>query len=252
MKNENYITILGWMLNDLHLSGNELLVYATIYGFSQDGSSVFSGSSSYLAESINITKPAVLDILRKLVEKEYIIKIEKVVNNVKLVDYKINLSLVKKLYWGGKESSLGGGKETLPHNNSIDNNRDNNIKENNKTINSFIKESKTSKKEDILLFGEFHNVKLTKEQVKKLVSVYGWYFDDAIETLSSYIESKGDKYKNHYAVLGQHNWVYKKVHENPEYGQRPCCLHIPDETAVGGLRKETALEYYTRKYNWNF
>ena len=32
---ENYITVQGWMVTDLNLKGNELLIYACIYGFSQ-------------------------------------------------------------------------------------------------------------------------------------------------------------------------------------------------------------------------
>lgn len=126
MKNENYITILGWMVNELKLKGNELFCYAIIYGFSQDGEHEFNGSSSYIAETLGITKPAVLDILKKLTEKDLIIKTENIANNVKSCTYKTNLETVKKLYWGDKESLSGGGKETLPNNNNIYNNNINN------------------------------------------------------------------------------------------------------------------------------
>ena len=43
--------------------------------------------------------------------------------------------------------------------------------------------------------------------------MYANKLDDAINILSSYLASKGDKYKSHYAVLGKHNWVYKKIQE---------------------------------------
>ena len=33
IKDENFIMIQGWMVNMLNLKGNELLVYAIIYGF---------------------------------------------------------------------------------------------------------------------------------------------------------------------------------------------------------------------------
>ena len=39
LNNQNYVTILGWMVTDLHLKGNELLVYALINGFCQVGES---------------------------------------------------------------------------------------------------------------------------------------------------------------------------------------------------------------------
>lgn len=46
----NYITIQGWMRTDLKLSGNELIVYAIIYGFSQNKQGEFTGSAQYLAD----------------------------------------------------------------------------------------------------------------------------------------------------------------------------------------------------------
>ena len=44
-----YIAIQDWMISDLQLKGNELLTYALIYGFSQDGESEFKGSLKYLS-----------------------------------------------------------------------------------------------------------------------------------------------------------------------------------------------------------
>ena len=35
IKNENYVVIQGWMVNELNLKGNDLMVYAIIYGFTQ-------------------------------------------------------------------------------------------------------------------------------------------------------------------------------------------------------------------------
>lgn len=101
MKNENYILIQGWMINELKLSGNELLVYSIIYGFSQDGESSFQGSSNYIAECLNISQRSVFTILQKLVEKDLIKKIDNTINNVKLVDYKINnekINFIKNKY----------------------------------------------------------------------------------------------------------------------------------------------------------
>ena len=71
-----------------------------------------------------------------------------------------------------------------------------------------------TKTETKIKYGEFNNVKLTDTEYTKLKKIYLDRLDDAIEILSSYIASKGDKYKSHYAVLGKHNWVYKKINEN--------------------------------------
>ena len=126
MENENYIVVQGWMVNELHLKGNELFVFALIYGFSQDGQSVFRGSSSYVAEWLNITKRSALDILKNLTDKGYLIKQEQeIANNLKLCSYKIS-EAVKKFHRGGENFSLGGGEKTSPNNTNIDNNIDNN------------------------------------------------------------------------------------------------------------------------------
>ena len=37
MNKNSYITIQSWMREELGLSGNELMTYAIVYGFSQDG-----------------------------------------------------------------------------------------------------------------------------------------------------------------------------------------------------------------------
>ena len=51
-----YIVIQDWMISDLQLKGNELLTYALIYGFSQDGESEFKGSLKYFRISWYIKK----------------------------------------------------------------------------------------------------------------------------------------------------------------------------------------------------
>ena len=96
MKNDNYITILGWMVNELQLSGNELVLYALIYGFSQDGKSKFKGAMKYLADSLGISKQSVLELLKKLVERNYVKKYEIGKSGNKKCDYDVNFDLLKK------------------------------------------------------------------------------------------------------------------------------------------------------------
>ena len=64
--NENYITIQGFMVNELNLKGNELLIYAIIYGFSQLDNQEFKGSLQYLADWTNSTKQGVIKNLKSL------------------------------------------------------------------------------------------------------------------------------------------------------------------------------------------
>lgn len=87
IKNDNYIAIQGFMVKDLELTGNELIAYALIYGFSQDGESQFRGSLSYVAEWLNCSKTTAFNILNNLAEDGFIQKTDKFINGVKLCDY---------------------------------------------------------------------------------------------------------------------------------------------------------------------
>ena len=70
VKSSNFFTVQGWMLNDLELKGNDLLVYAIIYGFTQTGNQWFTGSIKYLAEWTRSTKQGIQKNLKNLLEKD--------------------------------------------------------------------------------------------------------------------------------------------------------------------------------------
>ena len=72
MKDNSYIVIQAFMLNDLGLKGNELIVYAVIYGFTQDGNHWYYGTRNSLAEWCGATKGTVSNCLKSLMEKGYI------------------------------------------------------------------------------------------------------------------------------------------------------------------------------------
>ncbi len=74
IKNENFLHICGWMINELNLKGNELVIYSVIHGFSQDGKSDYHGGLNYLCEWTQSTKQGVIKCLKSLVEKGLLIK----------------------------------------------------------------------------------------------------------------------------------------------------------------------------------
>lgn len=76
ISDENYILIQGWMRTEMGLSGAALMVYATIYGFSQTGNCYYSGSIDYLAEWAGVKRRQVISILKDLTESGYIEKSE--------------------------------------------------------------------------------------------------------------------------------------------------------------------------------
>ena len=88
MKRNNYILIQDWMVEELNLKGNELLVYALINGFSQDDESCFNGSIQYLSNLLNITRRCVINVLSSLVEKGYLTKTTKILDGVTTCEYR--------------------------------------------------------------------------------------------------------------------------------------------------------------------
>lgn len=76
ISDENYVLIQGWMRTEMGLSGAALMVYATIYGFSQTGNCYYSGSIDYLAEWAGVKRRQVISILKDLTESGYIEKNE--------------------------------------------------------------------------------------------------------------------------------------------------------------------------------
>ena len=90
---DNYVTITGFMVipeehGGLGLKGNELLVYAVIYGFSQDNDSWFTGSQSYLAKWCNSTRQGIQKNLNSLINKGLIEKRPTTINGVIYNDYR--------------------------------------------------------------------------------------------------------------------------------------------------------------------
>ena len=122
MENNNeekdcYINIQGWMVKKLGLKANELIIYALIHGFCQDGVSYFYGSVKYIMENTNLSKETVLTVLQSLVKKKLIIK--KDVKNYQVFDNKRTALGGQHfcLYYTAYSRSCGtdsAGQETVP------------------------------------------------------------------------------------------------------------------------------------------
>lgn len=66
-------------------------------------------------------------------------------------------------------------------------------------------------------YGEFKKVKLTDEEYQKLVTAHGKEkANKGIDLLDAYIESKGKRYRNHYAVLKENSWVWERLGKSDE------------------------------------
>ena len=192
--NENFINIQGWMVNELGLKGNCLLIYAIIYGFSQNEGNVFNGSLQYLADWTNSTKQGVLLNLKKLLESGLIGKNEKLINGVKFVEY------YTTKFNGGIKESLIGIKQSLM-NNKIDN-IDNNIETNNIDKSILLGETPEYGNSEINnLFKEWETqcgfkidskVKLNRYACRRLIKSKG--YENVLKVIPIVAISQEDKY----------------------------------------------------------
>lgn len=125
-KSKNGWHIYGWMIHNLELNSTERDIYAIIFGFSQDEDSMFFGGLKYLEQALKISKPTAINTLKKLVEKDLVLKINDTKNGVTFCYYKTNpnfsgeidsLSFLQKnpTDSGSDDSENGGGgKKILP------------------------------------------------------------------------------------------------------------------------------------------
>lgn len=107
IRDDNYFTVKGWMLNRLGLKGTQLLLYAVIYGFSQDGQSAFKGAVGYLAEFAGVTETSARSNLNALVEKGLIIKTAGASGDVN--SYAVNIAKIAQ-----NNGDLSAGDKNIP------------------------------------------------------------------------------------------------------------------------------------------
>ena len=204
IKQKSHIVIDAYMLQ-LGLKGNELLIYALIAGFCQDGVSECWTSQETMAEWCGgISTRAVRDILQNLITKKLITKKECLNKNVKY-SYKVveivpELSSNEQEVFSTQQENFSGGdrnffpvvQELSSGNNKIDNIYDSKI--DNKTIKEK-KEIKEKKKD----------LPETKERVFKKPSV---------EEISSYCQERNNNInpEQFYDYYEANGW---KINRNP-------------------------------------
>jgi hypothetical protein len=226
VKRENYISLQGWMLTDLGLKGNELIIYACIYGFSQAEDQMFTGSLQYLADWTNSTRQGVSKCLKSLVEKGYVIKADKVINGVKFCEYRATEfnGVLNKVVYPMQQSLTGGVQQSLTNNLGI-NTTDN--------ILDFKKESKKEQKKktesfDSIIDGYTDNQELKealiefikmRQRIRKPMTNY------ALSLMLKKLDKLGSTTKNKTNVLNQsivNGWqdVYPLKQNGQRNGQR--------------------------------
>lgn len=147
IKDENFISIQGWMRTKLNLKGNELMLYALIYGFSQDGDTWFIGTLKYMADWIGVESKNVYGrYIKPLVDKGLLIKEDYFIGKLKMAKYKAVIPTSNPDYqdncgYPQNEDTSPKMRDTLPQNDGATSPkmRDNNIS-NNLDINNVVVE----------------------------------------------------------------------------------------------------------------
>ena len=210
INDKNYITIQGWMRTDLKLSGNELLVYAIIYGFSQNQQGEFTGSAQYLADWTGCSRRHIMRILSKLVEEKFVTKTELILNNnEKRVSYQADRGCdklsggVTNCQGGGDKMSQGGvtkchrGCDKMSHNININNNTNNNHRDIN-NVHSCSESLEETPEEFFERAWQYYPNKRGKGQVsdksKERLMSHGW--DNVKRAIDRYLEDlKKDEWR---------------------------------------------------------
>lgn len=101
-------------MRELGLTGNDLLVYAVIAGYSAHRQGCYYGSLAYLCEVTGIARRTAIDVLKRLQDRGLLHKEERIENNIRCCFYEVR--------GGGAESARvvqnlhGGGAESAPNN----------------------------------------------------------------------------------------------------------------------------------------
>ena len=195
MKEDNYIVIQGWMRTRLRLRGNDLICFALIYGFSQDGVSEFRGSLRYIREATGVaTDQSVLNIIKRLEDMGLVTKTTEVSGGVKSSSYKAysqplkNREGVLQNLEGGSLKNREGGSLKNREGGSLKN-RDNNIDIDNIDIDNIDINIKESTPKGVPKKSPNLQERISQERDnfrKELERFKGVYSEDMLEDFAGY------------------------------------------------------------------
>ena len=215
-KDTNHIVIQGWMRTKLGLKGVELIIYAIIYGFTQEGETAFYGSRKYMAEASGSALPTVDRAIISLIEKGYIKKLERVNDGISHCHYMVVLNNDNTPY-----------QNDNTHINNKDNNKDNKEKNKDKSLSKnpregFIFENEMEANFFKWCYENVPNLMENKRPLtyKQFISLQADGFPkQTILNKMLYMDAKArfnKDYKNVYAVLK--NWLLSD--RDPNYWER--------------------------------
>ena len=209
----NY-TIHDFMTERLQLKGTELLLYALVYNFSQDGNGCFYGTAEYAAKKVNCTRRSIVSTFASLVEAGLLSKSSGHHNGRQTIDYVAIVpeacaisSQCENFSQQVCENITEGVKKS--HTDNISDN----LNDNQESIHTIARAE--SKK---LQIAEF--VSMTADEYQKLIDEFGKEDTDAlVAILDNYKGSSGKKYKSDYRAI--RSWCVERLEEQKRRNSAP-------------------------------
>ena len=227
MQTESYVVLRPFMVEELGLKGSELVAYALIYGFSQDGESWFTGSAQYVADWCGIARRNAINVLRKLTDKGLVEK----VGTGRGCAYRAcknitgdKTSLVMKHHRTGDETSPVTGDETSPNN--IGDKNSNNARERRHRL------------------GEFGHVLLSDGDEAELDERFPGFWRDYITKVDEYCEQSGKRYRNYRLTISK--WIRKDQQAGSVKSDASCTAPVGE--AYVGAAEMSARERLIKDY----
>ena len=217
MQKESYVVLRTFMVDELGLKGSELVAYALIYGFSQDGESWFTGSAQYVADWCGIASRNALSVLQKLTDKGLVEKVRTGHGCAYRACRNITgdkTSLVMKHHHTGDKTSPVTGDVLSP--------------------NKLVDKTSNNSRERRHKLGEFGHVLLSDEDARKLDEQFPGFWRDYITKVDEYCEQSGKRYKNYRLTISK--WIRKDQQTGSVKSNASCTAPV-GEAYVGAAER---------------
>ena len=217
MQKESYVVLRPFMVEELGLKGSELVAYALIYGFSQDGESWFTGSAQYVADWCGIARRNAISVLQKLTDKGLVEKVRTGQGCAYRACRNITgdkTSLVMKHHRTGDETSPVTGDVLSP--------------------NKLVDKTSNNSRERRHKLGEFGHVLLSDEDARKLDEQFPGFWRDYITKVDEYCEQSGKRYKNYRLTISK--WIRKDQQTGSVKSNASCTAPV-GEAYVGAAER---------------
>lgn len=109
---DQFVVIQGWMTSRLKLKNHNLICFAVVWGFTQDGESWFQARQSYFKKWTNVHVNTIRLAMQQLVDDGLLVRRYREVSGVQIVDYRPNFAAIQSKI-GGTTNLVGGTTKSV-------------------------------------------------------------------------------------------------------------------------------------------